>query len=396
MYDFAIIGGGMVGATAAAMLSSLDKKIAIIEPKPIATAVSIASDVDFRGLALSVVTKNILESYGLWGLISEEITSINKLHVSKKGSIGAFAWDKDEQEEESLGGVVEAGVLTYKLQEYCNAQDNIDAFWGEKPSSYIFDDELWVVKVGDKEIVAPFILAADGINSPIREYLGIGLDVKDFKQRAIVSNVNLNRTNKNTAYKRFCGNKSLAFVPFKTSMMKSILIVDENEHEELMKLDDTRYLELLNTLAPKQMGRISSSGRKVSYPLIQRQANTLIKKNCILLGNSSITVHPVAAQGYNLGVRDIEVLIETLNAGNSDEAFADYNLLRKKAHKSVINATNEIIEIFSSDKKTSKALSSIGMLAAKNSIFLRKKLMNYMLGRMEVRPESSYGGSSVL
>lgn len=389
-YDVIIVGGGMVGATAGAMFAKENYKIAIIEPNPI-TDIDTANNIDFRGLALSVITQKIFSFYGLWDHVTKECTSINQVHVSKKGSIGAFSWRKEEFNNVTLGMVIEAGTLTYTLQQLCNSMKNITPYWGQRPGGCTFEGGIWNVELEGNIIKAPLLLATDGINSSLRDILSIDLEVKDFNQVAIVANIEINKSNYNTAFKRFCEDKSLALVPYKNNMMKSILIVDDATARKLCELDVLSYTALLNSLMPRASGRIISLGKRISYPLQQRQIKELVNNNCVFLGSSAITIHPVAAQGFNLAVRDIASLVQVLKEEKIDVALEKYSAWRKKDHSSILKSTNEIISLFSRDNATAKMFSTMGMLAVRNSNFLRKKLMDYMLGRMGVLPKAALG-----
>ncbi|MBT4963699.1 MAG: hypothetical protein HOI53_08890 [Francisellaceae bacterium] len=388
-YDVIIVGGGMVGSIAAAMCEKLHYRVALIEPKPLVD-LKTASTSDFRGLALSSLTIKILNNYGLWDILKSCSSPISKVHVSQKDCLGTFSWSAPDQ----LGVVIEAGVLTYALQNYATQQKMITTYWGDIASEFIYDadNKLWQITVQDEVLIAPLVIGADGVNSKLRDILKIDLDVHDFGSSAIVTNVKLNRYHENTAFKRFHKSGSLALVPFQDNQMKSILISSNVETTKYLRLNEREYSQYIKSIMSGYIGRIESIGKRVSYPLAQRQAKILAKDGCVLLGNSAITIHPIAAQGFNLAIRDIASLLQLLKNSNDDLNIIldEYCQWRTVEHAKIIKSTNEIVRIFASSAPSMGVLRTLGIITVNASDTLKKKLMDYMLGKMEKLPDSAF------
>ena len=382
-FDVAISGGGMVGSSLAVMLASCNYSVAIIEPNPISDF-NIASEQDFRGLALSKISKNILQHYKLWEHIAKHAVPIDKVHVSSTQGFSSFAFDEGE-----LGAVVEGGLLTATLQEHCRNCNNITTFYQQELLDCNFISDAWEIALTGEAISTKLLVGCDGISSKVSEKLNISIDVHDFRQTAIVANLDLHTKHSHTAYKRFYDNGSLALVPYKNNTMKSILVCGNENAQEYLAESDLEYINRLESICGSYIGAVKHIGKRVSYPLLQRRAKALTKDNAILLGNSALTIHPIAAQGFNLALRDASALVELLQENNITTALAKYSEWRTTEHMKIISSTHKIMDMFINDSSIKSLGASLGMLATRHSSYIKNKLMEHMLGYGEVLPKAA-------
>lgn len=389
-YDIIIVGGGMVGSCAALMLASKGHKVCLIEPYPLSMPETKHQE-DFRGLALSSLTVDILEKFSIWKYLSKAATSINAVHVSEQGKFGTFCWRKEELGLDSLGAVIEGGNLSWTLQDLVRDSNNIDCIWNNSVEDYKYSDSLgsWILDISEEKISTQLLIGADGVDSNLRKLIDIPLSEEDLGQIAIVSNVELTSAHRQLAYERFCPLGSLALVPYQGRFMKSILIVSVDKSAEYLNMNDLAYRKTLKGIMSNHIPEISFVGRRASYPLIQRSINTLAKNQVVLLGNSAFTMHPIAAQGFNLAVRDIASLVELLERDkvSISDSLEEYCRWRSKEHDNIRNCTKYIVNTFSGGSVLKKIARRGAMSFLGISPYARSMVMNYMLGKYERLPE---------
>lgn len=353
-YDIIIIGGGMTGSSLAGVLSGSGLSIAVIE------AASPAMETrpgDNRGLALSLSSKNILHDNRLWQPLAADATPIKNIHVSDQRHFGSVRMSCRSINAEALGYVVAAGKLGQTLIQNMVMADNIDLF---RPAT-LTDAEILESAVniniklptGEKTISAKLIAAADGTKSLTRAMLGIETRTKDWRQTAIVSSVGTEKPHNNTAYERFTETGPIALLPCRDQRCALVYTVAADHADKYLRMDETLFLDELLTRFSYRLGRFSGLGQRKSYALKSLQAVEQIKHRVVILGNAAHTLHPNAAQGFNLGLRDVAVLAGVLNRAKQEKSdigglpiLESYLKNREDDQQRTINFTNSLAANF--------------------------------------------------
>lgn len=355
-FDLAIIGGGLVGASLAHALADSRLKIAMIDQLP---AESLYSPVlDNRGLALAYNTAQILAKLNIWHKLLAQVYPINTVHVSEQGSFGFTKLTADKLNLPALGYVVSASSLGAAL--IADLPSNISIIRPANIIDLIYKQNNWQLTLNNQQITAKILVAADGTNSILHNKLQIPVASKNFQHSAIVCNVYTSQAENTIAYERFTSDGVLAFLPFGKNKLKCVWTVDNNLVNNLINLSDIDFLNKLQSSIGFRLGRLISIDKPVVFPIKQSQASIIYRNNAVLIGNAANTLHPVAAQGFNLGVRDVVVLANLLKQ-NAD--LNNYPALRDKDHTTTQNNTNRLVEIFNSKSLFIKSARRCGLLA---------------------------------
>ncbi len=373
-YDIVIAGGGMIGTSLALALAPLGLRIAIVEA--VARKAAAQPSFDDRSTALSRSTQRMFEAMGLWPDIVAASTPIRQVHVSDQGHFGFSHIEAEEQGVEALGYVVINRVLGQVLQDALDGLDEVDVLCPAR----IVDIELGpdiataVVENADSirtELCARLLVAADGANSAVREMMGITAQQSHYGQRAVIGNLLPEKDIDNVAYERFTKQGPLAILPVADGRAGFVWTVSEDNAERVMALDDEQFLAELQQEFGYRLGVFSRVGTRASYPLVLSKALRLTATRSVLIGNSAHGLHPVSAQGFNLGMRDVAAIVDCVadakavpgefdpGAGNVLEQYANW---RRADQQKLVRFTDGLVKLFSSERWPLRTLRNIGML----------------------------------
>ncbi|PCH56431.1 MAG: hypothetical protein COC15_03130, partial [Legionellales bacterium] len=243
-----------------------------------------------------------------------------------------------------LGYVVPFDILNTALKkiENCNAR-----YYGlETIQQAILQDNSWQIQLTNSNITAKLLVGADGADSIVRKLANIAATTVDYKQSAIISNIQIENNHKNTAYERFVANGAIAMLPFgNANTMKFVWSLDTNKAEKLLTYNDHDFLRLVQNEFGNKLGNLQDIGKRMLLPLKCTVATQLVGNRAVLIGNAANAMHPIAAQGLNLGLRDVASLAELLHnsfdAGDS-ELLNKYAAWRYDDHK-IINKLTHIL-----------------------------------------------------
>lgn len=352
-FDVLIIGGGMVGASLACALGELPLDVGLVESIPFGTAGQ--PSYDDRTTALSLGTRRIYEALGLWTSLAPSAEPIRQIHVSEQGRFGTSRMDATEQNADALGYVVENRVLGKVLSERLRELPRLRMVCPAKFLSLTAIDEVLEVRVqsGEAEQIlrAKLVIGADGANSQVRSALGIGTEVRDYGQTAIVSNVTPERDHGGMAYERFTPNGPVALLPMSARRCALVWTQPTAQAADVRQLPDAEFLTALNTAFGHRLGEFQRVGKRISYPLQRVLSERLNAPRAVLIGNAAHSLHPVAGQGFNLGLRDVAVLAEVLADASedcgSDTIIQRYLGARQADQAHVTQFTDGLVRLFS-------------------------------------------------
>lgn len=378
-YDTIIVGGGLVGSVMAIALAQLGQSVAIIESnKPISLAQK--DPRDDRAIVLSMGSKNILESLGVWSTFEAYTSPIKTIHVSDKGHFGKTRIKASDENVEALGFVVLAHPLAIglsnALQQYV---ESITTFYSSEFEQFDDEKNLKVTVDGEKNIFsADLIIAADGSQSPVRKALNIKANVHDYEQSVVIAQVETELPHNDIAYERFTPNGPLALLPF-AQHCAVIWTLPPEEANEIVSVDQDEFIAKLQAEFGQRLGRLSHPTSPHVFPLQLIYTNELGKDNVILIGNSAHTLHPIAGQGLNLGLRDVAQLAELIFEKNSD-LLAEFTKRRSNDHDNIINLTNNLVGLFSNSFLPAVIGRNVGLHLMDRVPLLRSQLAKRTMG----------------
>jgi 2-octaprenyl-6-methoxyphenol hydroxylase len=367
-FDVLIVGGGLVGASLACALEGRGLAVAMAEAS--AGQAQAAPSFDERNLALARASRNALAALGVWPLLASPPAPIERIHVSSRGDFGAVRLVAAEQGLDSFGSVVVARELGTALEARLAQLRSLQRF---RPARLVElqqegDAVVATLAEGDarRELRARLLVGADGTESGVRGRLGIGVEREDYGQTLFVATAQADRDAARTAYERFTDSGPVALLPLGGNRYGSICTVTSAEASRVAALDDEAYREFLQERFGWRAGRLQRVGKRSSYPLQRVCAQRLDAPRAVLVGNAAQTLHPIGAQGFNLGLRDALTLAEELASGGDagDPArLARYTQRRRADRDATLEFSDGLVKIFAKRSGAWRALRSVGLLA---------------------------------
>ncbi len=349
-FDLIIVGGGMVGASLACALKNTSLKIAIIEAfEPDSKQ---QPSYDDRGIALAYGSQRIFESMGLWDQLAVHSTAISNIHVSDRGHFGVTRLSAQDENVPALGQVITARSMGLVLNQALRKQNNLDIIC---PANVVdlnqHDDSVELILNDERSISAKLIVAADGAHSTIRQRLNLGALEHDYGQTAITANITPERAHQGRAFERFTDAGPIALLPMSDNRCSLVWTVKSGDETALLQLSESEFLEQLQDRFGYRLGKLKQVGQRNSYPLKLMQADQPIQHRIVLIGNAAHSLHPIAGQGFNLGLRDVAALADVLADNTNDcgdpRLLHDYSQWRQRDQDTVINNTSTLVNIFS-------------------------------------------------
>lgn len=420
-FDILISGGGLAGSLLALSLADLTKadgsllSIAIVEATQPNTEKESAKEAplfDERVLALSHGSADYLKKMGVWQYLSDDACAIEKIDISDRSHYGKARIEAQAHGVSALGYVIEMALigkaqlkaLAHKNNVHWFSPDRIiDINWQADAHEIAQKtDQKGKVEVkleSGQSVQASLLLACDGVNSPCRQLAGIKVNHSDYQQVALIANVATQNPHKNKAFERFTEFGPLAMLPLTKVKRKLrheqnsdnrcslVWTMSPEQSEHVLALTDDEFKQQLETAFGSWLGAITVAGKRTVYPLVLLQATQQTYHRMALIGNASHTIHPIAGQGFNLGLRDVQVMTELLKKclqSNSDignfSMLNDYAQQRQLDQKQVIELTDSLVTLFANNLPPLIAGRNIGLKIMNYVSPLKRKLVNKLMG----------------
>ena len=363
--DIVVIGGGLVGLSAALALQQPDRHITILESSAIRKKQP--TGLNARSIALSYASVQIFRALGLWQEIKSLASPIKTIHISSQGEWGVTRLQASDYELEAMGYVVESQVLDKLLLDRIESSKGVSLIRGASfESAEISDCANLHYRSEDKmrELKANLVLVSDGTQSKARSSLGIEHRNINYAQAAIIANVEVSQPKPGIAYERFTKNGPLAMLPLGGRRYACVWTHDPDTSNELVQLDDAQFITSLQHCFGYRLGFLEKVSPRFCFPLHRTEALSLIKNRCVLLGNAANTLHPVAGQGLNLALRDVAGLsqlfrnqhIQSLDERSIGQLLDDYESSRVVEQRQVARLGDGMVSLFSNDLPVLKKL----------------------------------------
>jgi 2-octaprenyl-6-methoxyphenol hydroxylase len=380
-----IVGGGLVGASLAIALDAAG--IAAILVESAAPRADAQPSYDERNLALARATVNGLDAIGVWRHAASKATAIRHIHVSRAGEFGSARIDARKHAVDALGWTLPArelgGALLRRLDE-CTRLTRL------APATLSALQPLadgWRAQVdsaeGTRSIDTPLLVGADGTHSFVRSQLGIDAERHDYRQTLFVCTVMPEHDHRHRAWERFADEGPIALLPLAERRCGLVLTVPFDEADAVAALDDAGFIELAQRRFGWRLGRLSRPGKRHPYAIHRVAASQLTARRAVLIGNAAQTVHPIGAQGFNLGLRDALTLAELVAAAADPGApalLAQYAARRAPDREGTMTMSHGLVRLACLDQPMLAPLRSLALLAFDRVPLLQRSLARRGMG----------------
>lgn len=382
-YDVVIVGGGLIGMAAALSLAAQRFSVCMLE----VTAPKIETEIvhpsfDDRTLVVNPASQHFWQALGIWPSLLPHATVIKQVHVSQAGRFGAVHFTDHELEVSQLAHVVEAKVLGQTLWQLVKQNPNITLLAPAELTDY--NNEASVVTVNynnqnqKQSVTARLLIAADGARSRLRQQAGLATEIKDYGSTAIIANISTELPHQQCAYERLRPAGPLALLPFH-QRCGLVWTLPTATAADMMAYDDAHFTAALQAELGYRLGAITRVGKRSSYPLYRVTVEKQYQPRLLLLGNAAHTVSPVSAQGLNLGIRDIDRLLEILvTARDNRQDIGELAVLEHYQRQSqpdqdkILRYTDDLMTWFKIDEPIINSFRSLGLLLVDSQPSLKR------------------------
>ena len=338
-HDVVIVGGGLVGASLAIALDRIGVRVALVEAAP---AGALPEVFDQRNLSFAEATVNALSALGVMERLRAPAGPIRRIHVSRSGDFGRVLLRAQDHGREAFGQVVVARdfgealearlgdcreLVRYRPARFAGFEPPETPPDPTRRDATPRDAARRVLAIDDahgrRAIAAKLVVAADGTRSSVRAALGIAAREHDYGQTLFVARVRAERAPDGTAYERFGPHGPTALLPRGDRHFGAIHAVAREEADAVAALDDAGFLQRLQQAFGWRVGRFLACGPRSAYPIASSFAERTIAPRAVLVGNAAQTLHPIGAQGFNLGLRDALTLAEMIEGEGVDAVGGD-------------------------------------------------------------------------
>ena len=393
-----IVGGGMVGLSLALMLAKANIAVKLLEAVTYpnyddGNVAPYHSSFDARNTALSRRSVQIYQKLGLWDALQQHATPILQVHITEQGSFGKARLVAEQEKVESFGQVIENAWLGRVLLTQVRQQPLIELIDGVQVTALqqqVNQVQITAQRQGKTlDFVTPLLIAADGRDSFCRQAVGIGADEHDYDQVAIVTTVQTSKPHQQVGFERFSALGPLALLPLPGEYRRSVVfpVRKVTEQKFLGSENDQYFLDTLQHTYGDRAGKFEKTGQRFSYPLAQVLAHKQAIGRVVLMGNAAHTIHPVAGQGFNLCLRDADVLVRYLtqqmavsdDIGNPENLLA-YEQARLSDQQRVIKFCDSVVRGFSHPNPLLKLIRNTGLIAFDVIPGIKPLVANYAMG----------------
>jgi 2-octaprenyl-6-methoxyphenol hydroxylase len=371
--DVLIVGGGLVGSLLANALAALSLRTVLVEARSVEALAQ--PSFDGRVTALANGSQRVLAQLGLWDAIRAEAQPIRHIHIGEQGRFGAARIDAAEEAVPALGFTVENRTLGTAL--WSPLQES-ERFRCLSPAE-VLDFDCGADRVSaavacgttSATVDARLMVAADGARSKLRDALGIGARVDDYRQQAVIVNCTTEEPHRARAFERFTSSGPIAVLPLTRNRVGVVWTLPTAEADRVMALSDDDFRARLQAAFGYRLGRFERIGRRDRHPLHRVRSDDVTHKRTVLIGNAAISLHPVAGQGFNLALRDAaalaEVIADALHDGcvdvGSSAVLHRYQSWRGGDQRKLAGFTHGLVRGFGIDAFGVSAIRGAGLMA---------------------------------
>lgn len=384
-HDVVIVGGGLVGASLAIALEPTGLDVALVE----ATAVgSLPAVFDERNLSFADATVNALTALGVLRHLRTPGAPIRRIHVSRAGDFGRVNLAATAYGRDAFGQVVVARDFGEALEARLCELPHLTRYRPARFTGIDVEDGTIGVRFADdtggRMLSTRLLVGADGTRSHVRDALDVGADEHEYGQTLFVARVAAEREPDGTAFERFGAHGPIALLPRADRHFGAVVGVADEDAETVAALDDASFLAYLQQAFGWRVGRLQSVGPRSRYRAASLRAHAVVARRSVLVGNAAQTLHPVGAQGFNLGLRDALTLAELIQqrAGDpgADGLLSAYAQRRSDDRERTLAFSDGLARATANPASLMRPLRSLGLLALDASPSLQAALAGGAMG----------------
>lgn len=377
LHDVLIVGGGLVGASLAIALQRLDLDVGLVEAAPPGALPAVF---DERNLSFAEATVNALTALGVLQKLRAPSGAIERIHVSRRGDFGRTVLEPGKHGRREFGRVVVARDFGEALEARLAELPRLTRY---RPVRFVglqsdtadadVDRAIRVADAGGERLLrARLLVAADGTRSGVRDALGIVTDEHDYGQTLFVTRLHSARPPDGTAYERLGDDGPTALLPRGDRHYGLIHAVASADADAVAALDETAFLARVQATFGWRAGRFLGCGARSQYPAARVLARRTTATRAVLIGNAAQTIHPVGAQGFNLGLRDALTLAELIEHARAADPAADcgapallaaYALRRRDDRERTVAFSDQLVRLAANPSGLLRPLRSLGLFA---------------------------------
>lgn len=333
-FDVLIVGGGIVGLTAALAMARRNYTVAVIDAGSLKVD---TSAVDSRVYAINNASQNLFLELSVWQHLNfSRVSPYSKMHVWDGVNGASIDFDSRSIAAPNLGAIIEESVLKQALLQQIRAQSTISLFPHHSVDEVCSSAQGVHISSQNAVWKGQLLMIADGANSPTRQKLNVELTTWPYHQKALVATVQTEKPHQQTAYQVFNPDGPLAFLPLSDPHQCSIVwSTDSDRAQRLMALDEEAFNAELTQALAEHLGHVTLVGTRHQFPLQMRHVKQYTGNRWLLLGDAAHTIHPLAGLGLNVGLADIRCWLQLLDAANgallSRKILSAYQRERKSA-----------------------------------------------------------------
>ncbi len=380
-FDVILAGGGLVGAALAAGLAQAGRRVAVIEAAE--RSADHQPSYDDRTLVINAASLNILDGLGL---LPDSLTRtpVREIRITRAGGFGRLNLRASDYQRDFFGAVIVARELGNAMLAALAKESGLTQICPARLETFSVDSDQVRVRLDSGQIhTTKLLVGSDGTNSMIRQVAGIASERYDYGQSAMIFNVQPVKAQPGVAWERFTPRGPLALLPQPEGRLGTVWIDQTDQINDAMEWDDQTLLTTLQKRFGNSLGGFSNPGTRARYPLLRQRTPRPVAKRVVLVGNAANSVHPVSAQGFNLGLRDVAGLIETLafhDDPGSDAALADYVEARRNDQEATVRYTDTLARAFTNPSILARTGAGLGLAAHAAIPGLSRRLVQAAMG----------------
>lgn len=384
-----IVGGGMAGATLALAISHLTQgKLPVHLIEAAAPESAAHPGFDARAIAIAQGTCQQLTRIGVWPAIQDCATAITTVHVSDRGHAGFVTLEAQDYQIPALGQVVELHDVGLRLFALLRKAPGVTLHCPQRVASFTRETDKVSVKLDNGECIeGQLLVAADGSRSQLGAQCGMTWQQQAYQQVAVIANITTSQPHNGRAFERFTEHGPLAMLPMSDGRCSLVWCHPLAAQADIAQWDDERFCNELQRAFGWRLGRITHAGARAQYPLVLTTATQSVSHRVVLVGNAAQTLHPIAGQGFNLGLRDVMSLAENLAVAHEVSqdiggygVLAEYQQRRHEDKIATIGVTDGLVQLFANHWAPLVAGRNFGLMAMEHLTPARDLLAMRTLG----------------